>query len=174
MKRQKLHNCSRHLFIWLILTCHGSTQNKSLSILLHSYWLKLLKQSKILTLSWVKVYRIIPESRILRLTFQRKVGLKMLNLADYNSFSDLFPVYLKTIDHLNLKLLMFYMHTESFKIWISKVQDFSNFELSLMHSECNGGQTESMEACSDPESFVRGGPTLKFLFLSWWGERGSK
>ena len=45
------------------------------------------------------VFRIIPELRILRLTF--------LNYADSNSFFDLFSVYQKTIDHLNLKLLRF-------------------------------------------------------------------
>ena len=38
---------------------------------------------------WVKVTRIIPEFRILR-----------LNSADYNSFSDLISVYLKVVDHL--------------------------------------------------------------------------
>ena len=53
----------------------------------------------------MKVYRIIPEFRILILTFQ--VSLKMLNYADNNSFSDLASVYLKAIDHLNLKLLIF-------------------------------------------------------------------
>ena len=53
----------------------------------------------------VNVFRIIPEFRILRLTFHRKSTLKLLNLADYNSFSDLFSVYLKTIDHLNLYLV---------------------------------------------------------------------
>ena len=31
----------------------------------------------------------------------------MLNSAEINSFSDLVSVYLKTIDHLNLKLLIF-------------------------------------------------------------------
>ena len=31
----------------------------------------------------------------------------MLNKAAYNSFFDLFAVHLKTIDHLNLKLLCF-------------------------------------------------------------------
>ena len=36
-----------------------------------------------------------------------KVSLKILNLADSNSFLDLFSVYLHTIDHLNLKLLIF-------------------------------------------------------------------
>ena len=53
--------------------------------------------------SWVKVFRIIPEFRILRLTFH---FLKMLNSADYYRFSDLFSVCLKTIDHLSLKYLV--------------------------------------------------------------------
>ena len=39
--------------------------------------------------------------------FPKKVSLKILNIADSNSFFDLFAVYLKTIDHLNLKLLIF-------------------------------------------------------------------
>ena len=47
----------------------------------------------------VKVFSINPEFRILRLTFH---SLKMLNL-DYNSFFDLFSVYLNTINHFNFK-----------------------------------------------------------------------
>ena len=39
--------------------------------------------------------------------FPKKVSLEILNEADSNSFFDLFSVYLKTIDHLNLKLLIF-------------------------------------------------------------------
>ena len=57
----------------------------------------------------------------------------MLNWADYNSFSDLFSACLKTIDYLNLKLLIFSGHTASFKTGVSKVQDFENFELSPMY-----------------------------------------
>ena len=57
----------------------------------------------------------------------------MLNKADNKSFSDLFSVCLKMIDHLNLKLLKFYRHTASFKIRTSKVQDFGNFKLSPMN-----------------------------------------
>ena len=37
--------------------------------------------------------------------FLQKVSLKMLNKADFNSFSDLYPVRLWAIDHLNLILL---------------------------------------------------------------------
>ena len=56
----------------------------------------------------MKVFRIIPEFRILRLTFHRnKISLKFLNCADANRLFDLFSVYLKKIDHLNLKLLIF-------------------------------------------------------------------
>ena len=39
--------------------------------------------------------------------FSQKVSLKILNLADSNSFLDLFSVYLKMIDCLNLKLSIF-------------------------------------------------------------------
>ena len=56
----------------------------------------------------------------------------MLNLGHYISSSDLFSVCLRTTDHLNLKLWIFSGHTASFKIEISKVQDFANFKLSPM------------------------------------------
>ena len=42
---------------------------------------------------------IIPEIRILRLTFYVKVSLKMLISADNDSFSDLISVYLTVFDH---------------------------------------------------------------------------
>ena len=58
--------------------------------------------------------------------FLQKVILKMLNEGDYISFSGLFSVCLRTIDHLILKLWIFSGHTASFKIEISKVQDFGN------------------------------------------------
>ena len=35
----------------------------------------------------------------------------MLNYADLNSFSDLFSVNLRTINHLNLKYLYFFRYT---------------------------------------------------------------
>ena len=57
----------------------------------------------------------------------------MLNKGDYDSFSNLFSVCLKTIDHLNLKLCIFSAHTASLKIGVSKVKDFGNFELSVFH-----------------------------------------
>ena len=59
--------------------------------------------------------------------FPQKVILKMLNWGDYISFSDLFSVYLRTIEHSILKLWIFSGHTVSLKIEISKVQDFWNF-----------------------------------------------
>ena len=40
--------------------------------------------------AWVKVFRIIPEFRIL--------SFEMLNSADYNGFSDLVSFYLKVFD----------------------------------------------------------------------------
>ena len=63
--------------------------------------------------------RINPEFRNLR-----KVSLKMLNKADFDSFSDSFSDDLNTINHFNMKLLIF-RHPA-----ISEVQDFGNFELS--------------------------------------------
>ena len=42
----------------------------------------------------------------------------------------------KIIYHLDLKLLFVYRHTGSFKLWIAKVQDFGNFELSPMVKQC--------------------------------------
>ena len=71
--------------------------------------------------AWVKVFRIIPESRILRL----KVSLKILNWVGFYGFFDLFSVYLKTLYHLNLKLLIFVgiLHVlrfdfQKFRIWV--------------------------------------------------------
>ena len=48
--------------------------------------------------------------------FLQKVSLKILNSADYNSFSDLFAVYVRTIDHINLNFLIFHRHPAGFKI----------------------------------------------------------
>ena len=53
--------------------------------------------------------------------FLQKASLKMLNWGDDNSFSDLFSVFLRTIDHLNLKLWIFSEHNACFKIGVSKV-----------------------------------------------------
>ena len=64
-------------------------------------------------LSWVKVFRIIPEFRILRLTFHRKSASKYWIGEDYNGFSGLLSVYLKTAVHLNLKLSIFCRDTAS-------------------------------------------------------------
>ena len=52
-------------------------------------------------------------------------------------FSDLHSVCLKTMAHLNLKSRFFCGHTASFKIGVSKVQDFGNFELSPMRETFN-------------------------------------
>ena len=59
----------------------------------------------------------------------------MLNSADYYRFSDLYPVCLKTIDHLSFKLRIFSGHILIFKIRVLKVQDFGNFELHPCISE---------------------------------------
>ena len=57
----------------------------------------------------------------------------MLNWRDYNRFSDSYLVCLKAIDHLNLKLRIISGHTASFKIGVSKVQDFGKFGPSPMY-----------------------------------------
>ena len=91
----------------------------------------------------MKAFRINPEFRILRLTFRRKdfeadfpqkVSLKILNWADYYGFFDLISVYLKTIDHLNLKLLIFIGKLQVSRFDFQKDQDFGNFELPPMQS----------------------------------------
>ena len=51
----------------------------------------------------------------------------MLHYGDHNSFTDLFSVGLRTIDHLNLKLRIFSEHIASYKIGVSKVREFGNF-----------------------------------------------
>ena len=43
----------------------------------------------------MKVFRIIPEFRVLKLTFHSKVSLKMLNSADNNSLSGLVQFILR-------------------------------------------------------------------------------
>ena len=47
---------------------------------------KVVTGGLILLTAWMKVFRIIPEFRILRLTFLKKVSLKMLNSADNIAF----------------------------------------------------------------------------------------
>ena len=73
----------------------------------------------------------------------------MLNYGDHNSFSDLFIVFLRTIDHLNLKLRIFSGHNASLKNGVLKVQDFENFELSPMqaHRHYRQGCTLYIPGC---------------------------
>ena len=49
-----------------------------------------------------------------------------MNQEYYNGFSDLFSVYLKTVDQLNLIFSCFIFILQVLKFWISKVQDFEN------------------------------------------------
>ena len=67
------------------------------------------------------------------MTFHRKSSSKCRIKEIIFSFSDLFSVCLRKIDHLILKLWIFSGHTASFKIEIMKVQEFENFELSSMY-----------------------------------------
>ena len=96
--------------------------------------------------AWFKVFRIIPEFSILRLTFHvicaklkllcdttwvndfriiPEFRIKILNLVDYDSLSDWFLDNLATIAYLIL-------NTASFKIWASKVHDFGNLVFSRL------------------------------------------
>ena len=61
--------------------------------------------------TWVKIFRISPEFRMLRLSFYRKLASKMLNYADYiYSFPDLVSVYLKVVESY-LEFLITWKHT---------------------------------------------------------------
>ena len=57
------------------------------------------------------------------------MGLKIWNLADSNRFSDLYSVYLQTIDHLNLKLLIFVgiLHVFRFDFKKLRILEILNF-----------------------------------------------
>ena len=61
--------------------------------------------------AWVNVFRIIPEFRIMRLTFHRKSAPKC-SILQVIIASDLVSVYLKV---LNLEFLIIWRHTASFK-----------------------------------------------------------
>ena len=83
----------------------------------------------------MKAFRIVPEFRILRLTFCGKSASKSwIWQILIVSLVTIFSVYLKTIDYLKLEIVDIYRHTANFKIWFSKVQDFGNFELSPVFS----------------------------------------
>ena len=59
----------------------------------------------------MKIFRIFPEFRILRLTFY-----KMLNYEEYINFFALLLVDLETISHFDLELLIFCKYTACFQI----------------------------------------------------------
>ena len=80
----------------------------------------------------MKAFRIIPEIRIFEADIPQRVSLKILNKADSYGFFDLISVYLKTIDHLNTKLLIYIGILQVLRFDFSKVQDFGTFKLSLM------------------------------------------
>ena len=77
--------------------------------------------------SWEKVFRIISEL-FPYYYFHRKSASKFWIGRVIIRFSYLYTVWLKTNGHLNLKFRLFSGHTASFKIWVSKDQDFGNFE----------------------------------------------
>ena len=108
-------------FSWtLVVPSHIQGHFNFTQIILHSYFNCLLP--------WVKVFRIIPEFRILRLTFNRKSASKCW----IREIAIVSLIYFQRIDYLNLKNWIFSWHTASFKIGVSKALDFGNFELSPM------------------------------------------
>ena len=66
--------------------------------------------------TWVKVFMILPEFRVFRLMVHRK-SAELLNLVDFNSFLDLFSVYLRTFEFFFNILLQ----CVSFKIYVKKL-----------------------------------------------------
>ena len=74
---------------------------------------------------WVKVFRINPKFRILRLTFlgksASKCWIREIILAPLVGFQ-----IIKT-QSFKLEIILIWRHPASFKIWISKVQDFRKF-----------------------------------------------
>ena len=118
-----LHVCFfYHLLIFkeISLECHQSA--KVLDYRLRGCWLELRRRHY----TWMKVFRITSEFRILRMTFHRKSSSKSW-IREIMLASDLLWVCLRTIDHLNLKLWIFSGPTASFKIEISKVLEILNF-----------------------------------------------
>ena len=95
-------------------------------------WLKIMLKTGILMGESFQDYSWIQDFEA---DFPLKVSLKMLNLADYNSISHLPSVSLKSVGHLNLKKCWYFVGIiASFEIWISKVQDFQNFEISPINT----------------------------------------
>ena len=72
---------------------------------------------------------------------------------------------------MNLSIFNVFLKNRNFtsKIKRSKVTDYAaltvqaGFNFLLLQN-----------SCADPESFVRGGPTLTPFFFGWWGKGGSK
>ena len=100
----------------------------------------------------MKVFRINSKFRVLRLTFHWKSASKSWNRRIIIGFL----IYIQSVwrQHLNFWILS--VHTASFKISVSKVQDFGNFVLSLMpvawatpHSE---GMSTFFQHCTDCNS----------------------
>ena len=74
--------------------------------------------------------------------FLQKVGLKILNWADNYGFFDFISVYLKTIDHLNLKLLIFIgilqvLRFDFQNIRILEIWTFTHVRVQWWNQECS-------------------------------------
>ena len=111
------------------------------------YLISMLQDKQIWTVwTWMKVFRINLEFRILRLTFHGKSASKCwtreIIIASLLSFQ------ITKRQSFKLEIICFCRHLASFKIWNSKVQDFENFELSPMY-ECNYCLTMSEQHCKN-------------------------
>ena len=110
-------------------------------------------------LAWVTVFRIIPEFRVLRLTFHRKSASKYRSRQIVLALRFM-SVCLKTDDHLNLKLLIFSRHIASFrpeflKFRIFEILNFhpcvgniitnTNTDIVSVSSNCSG---KTVQVCS--------------------------
>ena len=73
--------------------------------------------------------------QIFEADFPQKVSLKMLNLADYDSFSDLFSVYLLSNWSFKLEIVNILWDYWKFLDFNSKVEDFWYFKLLPMQLE---------------------------------------
>ena len=108
-----LGSCVKCLVYWHFATFFTKRPTKNLQQMIH--------------LTWMKVFRIIPEFRILRLTFYRKSASKCWIGRIILGFLIYIQSVWKTIAHLNLKLWIFSGHTASFKILNFKSSGFWKF-----------------------------------------------
>ena len=117
---------------------------------------------------WVKVFKINPEFRILRLTFYRKSASKCW-IRQTLQLLWLVSRWSKYNQSFKLEIIHFCRHPASFKIWISKVQDFRNFELSPLLLCCSCYPGISWTSCHWRDNYW--GVWSQLVTASWlWGK----